>query len=175
LYVTVLNRRLPARVQNRTFAKLGAQGVVVSTVLLLTLIPVHGYFLLFDALLGLTSAAVTVFFIASWHQADLRVSHTGVMIGGIFNRRAIPWRSIERFEIRGPVRRTPLVLAFRWWTDQALVVLIGGSTLRVRALEPWHGFTALSYITTPRKSLPDETIDWLNEIRQQSVSAHPHR
>ena len=173
--MSVLNPRLPARVQNRTFAKLGVQGTVVTTVLLLTLIPVHGYFLLFDTLLGLASAAATVFYIASWHQADLRVSHTGVMIGGIFNRRAIPWRAIERFEIRGPVRRTPLVLAFRWWTDQAVVVLTGGSTVRVRALEPWHGFTALSYITTPAPPKPDETIDWLNELRRQSVGAHPHR
>jgi hypothetical protein len=62
------------------------------------------------------------------------------------------------------------MLAFAWWIDQAKVVLKNGSSLRLRAIEPWHGFTALTYFSIQRVTDADRTVEALNaRLRERQV------
>ena len=114
---------------------------------------------------------VSVFYLVSWWRATLTATPDGVVIGGIYGQRSIRWDEVARFEIREPHKRTPFMLAFAWWIDQAKVVLSDGRSARIRAVEPWHGFTALTYLTIQRHTEADETVKWLNEIRASHGSS----
>jgi len=108
------------------------------------------------------------YYLASWSRRTLRVLPDRVVIGHVFSEREVPWSRVQRFTIREPSRRTPFMLAFHWWADEAKVTLTDGSVLRVAGVEPWHGFTALSYFTIARRTAADRTVDWLNEMQEKS-------
>jgi len=62
-------------------------------------------------------------------------------LGGVRRSQRIGWNDISRFQIRDPQRRTPF-----------------------RAIEPWHGFTALTYFAVGRVSNADRTVESLNDV-----------
>jgi hypothetical protein len=111
-------------------------------------------------------------YLLSWRRATLTASADGVVIGGIYRRRYLRWDQIARFEIREPHKRTPFMLAFAWWIDQAKVVLRDGSSARIRAIEPWHGFTDVTYFSIRKHTDADETVKWLNAERTRRSDSH---
>jgi hypothetical protein len=115
---------------------------------------------------------LSVYYLVSWRRATLTASPEGVVVGGIYGQWHIRWDEIARFEIRDPHKRTPFVLSFAWWIDEAQVVLRDGRSVRIRAVEPWHGFTALTYFTIRRHTEADEAVKWLNEARASHGDSH---
>jgi hypothetical protein len=87
----------------------------------------------------------------------------------MWGSRTLVWDDIQRFEIRSPTLRTPFMLAFRWWADQAHVVLRDGTKHRIRAIEPWHGFTVLTYFSISSWTKADMNVETLEELRQTSA------
>jgi hypothetical protein len=92
-------------------------------------------------------------------------------LGGVRRSRHIGWDDISRFQIRDPQRRTPFMLAFAPWRDQAQAVLLDGTPVRLRAIEPWHGFTALTYFPVGRVTNADRTVESLNAVLARRNSA----
>jgi len=102
---------------------------------------------------------------------DLVVSEDGLTLGGVRRSRQLGWDDIARFEILDPGGRTPFMLAFAPWRDQAQAVLHDGTRVRLRAIEPWHGFTALTYFAIQRGSKADQTVESLNDVLARRRSA----
>jgi hypothetical protein len=160
---------LPARIRNPNFAFDTALWLVATGILLVVTITIDPTLRWVAALLLLAGATATAFYYLSWRRADLLVSRGGVELGGMFRRHSFTWVKIDHFAIREPSRRTPLMLTFRPWADQAELTLVAGSTLRVRALQPWHGVTAFIYFTISRPTKQDHIVKWLNELRRTST------
>jgi hypothetical protein len=162
--VSILDGRLPASFRNPNFARAGAEWFVLAGLLLAATLAVNSAYRWIAAALCVGSAMASAFYFLSWRHADLEVTREGVAVGGVFRQHSLTWGQIVRFEIREPARRTLFMLAFHWWADQATVRLVDGSRLRVRALEPWHGFTAISYFAITRHTKSDEAVDRLNDL-----------
>jgi hypothetical protein len=99
-----------------------------------------------------------------WWRASLRIEFDAVRVGGPIVTRRVAWDGIERFSIMAPSERTPFLLAFWPWRDQAHVALRDGASHRVWALQPRHGFTALTYYRIRARTDADRTVDWLNRF-----------
>jgi hypothetical protein len=110
------------------------------------------------------AAAAALFFAASWFLAVLRVEFDHVRLGGLTKRCDIPWDAIEDFSIMDPGDRTPFMINFWPWRDQAHVLLRSGESRRVRAIEPRHGFTVLTYAMVRGDTDADQKVDWLNRF-----------
>lgn len=125
--------------------------------------------------IGLLVAAVvgTLYFAASWWWATLSVDHDRVRVGGVVRRVTCEWGEIERFTIMRPDDRSPFMLAFWWWRDQARLVVRDGSSRRVRAIEPRHGFTVLTYVQIKDETDADQKVAWLNQLVETRQSAAP--
>jgi hypothetical protein len=100
--------------------------------------------------------------LVSWRRVTVRCEDSGITVSGITRSRFVPWRAIDHFEIRPPHRRTPFMLSFTWWLDQAAVVLRDGERIRLRAIQPRHGWTVLTYFRIIRRTPADEIVDRLN-------------
>src|SRR5207245_2917548 len=108
--------------------------------------------------------SLSVYYFLAARRVDLVVSDEGLVLGGVLRARSLAWDEITRFEILDPSRRTPFRYAFAPWVDQARAVLHDGHAVRLRAVEPWHGFTVLSYIAALRYTAADRTVDALNAL-----------
>lgn len=115
------------------------------------------------------TAIVGACYVLSWWLADLVVFDRGVRVGHLLGTRFVSWEQVDRFEIRDPQRRTPFMLAFYWWADRARLRLRDGTTLRLRAIEPWHGFTGLTYLSISGPTDADEAVAWLNEVVAETL------
>ena len=112
---------------------------------------------------------LVAYYFASWFRRTLRVFPDRIVIGHVFSHRDVPWDHVGEFAIREPPRRTPIMLAFHWWADEAEVTLTDGSVLRLAGLEPRHGITALSLFSIVRRTAADEAVEWLNDLRRRSA------
>jgi Bacterial PH domain len=83
--------------------------------------------------------------VASWYRVVIEAREGGVRVRNLFRDGFIAWDEIDRFSIKAPARRTPLHLAFSPSADVARVRRLDGTSRRIRALKPWHGFTTLVY------------------------------
>ena len=92
-------------------------------------------------------------------------------LGGIRRPRHISWDEIAKFQILDPQWRTPFIFAMTPWRDQAQAVLLDGRIVRLRAIEPWHGFTALSLLAARRGTNADRTVESLNSLLARRRSA----
>jgi hypothetical protein len=155
---------LPVTFRNWNFAKSAVVYAVLSGALLwLNLVSSWGLEWLGIALLAATIAS-TVYFAASWFMAVLYVDFDGVRLGDLTKRTCIGWDDIEAFSIMDPAGRTPFMLNFWPWRDQAHLVLTSGESMRVRAIEPRHGFTVLTLVMIRGVTGADQTVEWLNRF-----------
>ena len=117
------------------------------------------------------TSGLSVYYLLARQRVDLVVSQEGLSLGGVRRSRQIGWDEVARFQILDPRRRTPFMLAFAPWRDQAQAVLLDGSTVRLRAIEPWHGFTALTYLAVQRVTDADRTVESLNALLARTVAS----
>lgn len=161
----------PRRFRNPNFLRAGLEWLLPAALSLLAVVAAPTNTKWLPGVPFAAALILSVYYLASWRRATFTASPGGVVIGGIHSQRHIRWDEIARFEIRDPHKRTPFMLAFAWWIDQAKVVLRDGSSARIRAVEPWHGFTALTYFSIGRHTEADEAVKWLNaECRRHSDS-----
>jgi hypothetical protein len=115
----------------------------------------------------LAAVAVALWAIAivqalSWYSADLRTGTGGVVVGGLIRRRNYGWTDIDRFTILSPDHRGFLV---QLWPpiDRARLHLNDGTTVVIRALQPYHGYTIWNYFQLGGRVDADEIVDQLNK------------
>jgi hypothetical protein len=156
---------LPARYTNTNFKRDAAPWFVLALLFLVPLVfaPIDAKWLPGVPFLITTSRAAYCMLAA--RRVDVVVTVDGITLHGVFRSRHVPWDQIERFEIREPWRRTPFMLTFRPWVDQARVRLVGGSSRRIRAIQPRHGLTSATYFSIQHYGDADGTIDALNDLR----------
>jgi hypothetical protein len=116
--------------------------------------------------LALILVGVGALYLASWRRVTLDVLRDGVRLGGVVRARVVRWADIGRFDIRGPGQRTPFMVAFIPWADEARIVLRNGSVRRIRPVQPWHGFTALTYASIRGGTSSDDVVAELNRHLQ---------
>jgi hypothetical protein len=163
---------LPARFRNANFARASFDWAIPAVLFLVPLLFVPLAYKWFFGAVFVVTAALSVYYFAARQRVDLVISEDGLKLGGIRRSRQIDWDDIARFVIRSPQRRTPLMLAFAPWRDQAQVVLLDGTTVRLRAIEPWHGFTAMTYLGVQRVTNADRTVESLNAVLTRRRSAN---
>jgi hypothetical protein len=116
--------------------------------------------------------ATSLFYAASWAKASLRVEHDVLCLGGVFKARQFVWDQVGSISIPPPVERTPFLLAFLPWRDQALVELKDDRSYRIRGVQPRHGFTVISYFTVNQRGPADATVDSLDAFRERRTRFH---
>jgi hypothetical protein len=163
---------LPTRFQNPNFARASFEWAVPAALFLFPLLFVPFAYKWFFGPVFLVTAGLSVYYFVARQRVDLVVSEDGLMLGGVRRHRRITWDEVARFEILDPRRRTPFMLAFAPWRDQAQAVVLDGRRVRLRAIEPWHGFTALTYLAVQRVNDADRTVESLNEILTRRHSAN---
>jgi Bacterial PH domain len=126
----------PRRFRNPNFLRAGLEWLLPAAVFLFVVVAAPATAKWLPAVPFAAALTLSVFYIVSWWRATLAASPEGVVIGGIYGQRHIRWDEIARFEIRDPHKRTPFMLSFAWWIDQAKVVLRDGRSARIRAVEP---------------------------------------
>ena len=87
-----------------------------------------------------------MYFATCWLRTVLYVDFDGVRLRDLTKQTWIGWDDIEAFSINDPADRTPFMLNFWPWRDQAQLLLTSGESMRVRAIEPRHGFTVLTLV-----------------------------
>ncbi len=158
---------LPRRLHNSNFLRAVFEWAIVAAFFWVATVSAADQTKWLPAALAAAATFVVVVYAISWAWADLLVSEDGVRVGGVFRRRSLRWDEIGSFAIREPWKRTPFMLSFAWWIDQARVTLVDGSRIRVRAVEPWHGFTVWTFVAIQRRTAADETVSWLNRLRSE--------
>jgi hypothetical protein len=93
----------------------------------------------------LTAWAVALFVL--WRRATLQVDDASVQVGGFMHTTVIPWAEVSSFCIRDPEDRTLFVWVFAPRKTQGRLILRDGTSLRIRAIEPW------AHVIVRRKSL----------------------
>jgi hypothetical protein len=160
---------LPLRrpLRNANLSKIGVLSLAVGAFLLVANV-LSGFGLGWFGI-GLLSvfALVGAVYMASWWRATVEVEDDGIRVGGLMRDRFVPWNEIDCFEIRAPHCRTPFMLAFGWWLDQAVARLSDGSVLKLRAIQPWHGFTVLTYFSVSSWTDADDVVETLNRLCQE--------
>jgi hypothetical protein len=155
---------LPVTFRNWNFAKSAIAFAILSGALLwLNLVSSWSLEWLGIGLQAATIAA-TVYFATSWLTAVLHVDFDGVRLRDLTKRTWIGWDDIEAFSIIDPADRTPFMLNFWPWRDQAQLLLTSGESKRVRAIEPRHGFTVLTLLMIRGVTGADQTVEWLNRF-----------
>jgi hypothetical protein len=161
---------VPLTLKNWNFAKNAvACGVIAS---LLWRIDDHSS----GSLQGLGVGLLAVFAVcalvqaASWWMVTLRLEWDTIVVGGLFVRRRLRWCEIESFSIRAPHNRTRFMLTFRWWGDQARLRRTSGGSLRIRAIQPRHGFTGLTYYRVRGDTHADRIVAALNELLRRRMA-----
>jgi hypothetical protein len=95
-----------------------------------------------------------------WRRATLRVDEEAVRVGGLRRERVVPFAEVASLSIRAPVERTLLVWMFARWKTQARLDLQDGSSLRIRAIQPWP-----SNWMWDRPEGADRLVDALDDYR----------
>jgi hypothetical protein len=166
---------LPVTFRNWNFAKSAVAYAVLALLLLwLNSVSAWGLEWLGIGLLGVAVAAM-LFFAASWLLATLRVEFDSIRVGGLTTRSRFAWDEIESFSIMRPEDRTPFMLNFWPWRDQARLVLRNGDSRRVRAIEPRHGFTAVTIFRVQGQTDADQKVEWLNRFARTRLTLTPPR
>ena len=161
---------VPATFRNPNFLKAGI-GWSVATLVALAVFVASGFP---TGLTAITTVvvlcALSAYYVMSWFRRTLRVVPDGIVIGHWWSREDVPWARVGHFAIREPSRRTPFMLAFHWWADQAQITLTDGSVRRIAGVEPRHG-TIGGYFRSMRRSAADEAVDWLNGLARRSTTS----
>jgi hypothetical protein len=116
--------------------------------------------------------ATALFYAVSWAKASLRVEHSHLSVGGVTKTRQFVWDQVGSISILPPVRRTPFLLTFCPWRDQALVELKDGRSYRIRGVQPRHRFTVMTYFTVDQLGPADTTVDSLDAFRERRTQLH---
>ena len=106
-----------------------------------------------------------------WQRVFLSVESSGVTTRRVVRRRAFTWAEIDRFEISAPGDRTPLMLSFAWWADRCSLRLVTGARHSVLAVQPYHGFTILTFLNLRRWTSADAVVDELNRMARGATNA----
>jgi len=163
--------RLPTRFRNPNFARASFDWAIPALLFLVPLLFVPLAYKWFFGAVFIVTSALSVYYFVARQRVDLVVAEEGLTIGGVRRTRQIAWDDVARFQIRDPRRRTPFMLSFAPWRDQAQAVLRDGTSVRLRAIEPWHGFPALTYVGVRRVSNADRTVESLNAVLARRSSA----
>lgn len=118
-------------------------------------------------------AAAALYYAASWAKASLRVEQDLLIVGDVFVTRRFVWDQVASCSILPPAGRTPFLLTFWAWRDQARVHLEDGRSYRIRGIQPRHGFTVVTYFTVNRLGPADRTVDALNAFRARRAQLDP--
>jgi hypothetical protein len=162
---------LPKRIRNRNLLHVAIRVAVIALIfLVLDVVSGFGLGVALGALLFIVPAAIAASYFVSWKCDVLDVRTDGISIEGLRSSRSLPWSEIERFEIREPARRTLTMQTFRPWADQATVLLRDGSVLRIRAVQPWRGYTILGEIAVGSRTDTDDLVRWLNNLHARAGS-----
>lgn len=162
---------IPATIRNANFLKNGLVWLGLAAIALIANVASAFSAGWVGLVLLVIPAVVATACLALWRTYELAISKHGVRIGRPLKDLVLGWPDILRFEIREPARRTPFMLNFRPWADQARVVLADGTTHRVRAVQPWHGFTALTFFSITGPTAADAVVDTLNHLRDSDALA----
>jgi hypothetical protein len=163
---------VPATFRNRNFAK-NAAALAALALFFLWLNDASSWRLEgFGVALVVVPGGLAVFEGVSWWLARLRVEWDVVSVGGVFVRRRLRWQGIESFSIMEPADRTPFMLNFGCWRDQARVNLTDGSSHRVRAVQPFHGFTVVTFFAVSGETDADRVVDALNTFHLHRLKVH---
>jgi hypothetical protein len=169
----LIDFELPATLRNWNFAKNAVVFGAVSTVLVWATVVSSWRLGWVDVALVGYAGLATALNAASWWLANLRVDFNGVRVGGLTTRRTIAWTEIVRFSIAPPGDRTPFSVAFWPWRDQARIVLTDRVSHRVRAIQPRHGFTFMTYFALTERSRADQIVEWLNRYPRTRATWEP--
>ncbi len=162
---------LPQRIRNRNLRWVTILASAIALFFLwLDLVSSFGLGVVLGLALFVVPATVAIVYFISWKYDVLEVRRDGISIEGFRGSRSIPWSEIDRFEIRGSARRSLMMLTFRPWADQAKVVLGNGSVVRIRAVQPWRGFTMFGKIAVGSRTHTDDVVAWLNRLQSRAGS-----
>jgi hypothetical protein len=162
---------LPRRIRNRNLKWVAIRASAFALFFLwLDLVSGFGLGVVLGLVLFLVPAATAVAYFVSWKSDVLEVRIDGISIEGFRTKRSLLWSDIDRFTICEPAHRSLMMLTFRSWADQAAVVLCDGSTIKLRAVQPWHGFTIIGNVAVGSTTDIDHLIGRLNRLRERDGS-----
>jgi len=161
----VLADRLPQTFRNRNLL---IDGWICGALAVLAIIANAASRFGLGVVLGLVLIAIplafAVVYFVRWKRDLLVVTTEGISIGGVGKSAWVPWSAIDHFSIREPGARTMVMLNLSPWADQAQVHMCDGSWRWISAVQPYHGFTVLSFFALGSNTKADEVIDWLNRV-----------
>jgi hypothetical protein len=155
---------LPARFRNANSTRACFQWSILALLFLVPLLFVPLVYKWFFGALFVVTGAFSVYYFVARQHVDLVVSEDGLTLGGVRRSRQIGWGEIAKFQIW--IRSVELRSCSRspHGGIRGQAVLLDGSTIRLRAIEPWHGFTALTYLAVRRLTSADRTVQSLDTL-----------
>jgi hypothetical protein len=112
------------------------------------------------------------FELMKWRRTYLVVESSGITSHRIAQTLACTWDEIDGLDLLGPGDRTPFVLNFAWWADRASLRLVTGTRHPVPAIQPYHGFTSLTFLKLRQWTTADELVEQLNQMVRGARGVH---
>lgn len=163
--------RLGVPIRNPNYLKLGISWLVVGAAALA--VNIVSSFRLEE--LGAFILGAPVLFgaveVVKWQRVFLRADSSGITEQRVARCRSFAWSEIDQFDICEPGQRTPLKLSFAWWADRCSLRLVTGDRHAVPAVQPYHGFTILTFLNLRRWTNADAVVDELNGMVHRSRRA----
>lgn len=112
------------------------------------------------------------FELMKWRRTYLIVESSGITSHRIAQTLACAWEEIDGLDLLGPGERSPFMLNFAWWADRASLRLVAGTRHPVPAIQPYHGFTSLTFLKLRQWTSADELVDQLNRTVREARGGH---